>query len=68
MRQVSVESFVASSGLMGAAVWATANLIDLRYSKVSSIPEKALFDKSRRLTEVEKVRQLLRASGGPVGE
>jgi hypothetical protein len=56
MRQVCVESFVASSGLMGAAVWATANLIDLRYSKISSIPEKALFDKSRRLPEVEKVR------------
>ena len=29
-----LRSFV---GLMDAAVWATANLIDLRYSKISSI-------------------------------
>ena len=37
MRQVSVESFVTFFGLMGAAVWATANLVDSRYSKNSSI-------------------------------
>jgi hypothetical protein len=37
MRQVSVESFVTFFGLMGAAVWATANLVDPRYSKNSSI-------------------------------
>src|SRR5262249_6270826 len=37
MRRVSVESFVTFFGLMGAAVWATASLIDLRYSKNSSI-------------------------------
>src|SRR5262245_38339205 len=37
MRQVSVESFVTVFGLMGAAVWATANLVDSRYSKNSSI-------------------------------
>jgi len=36
MRQVSFESFVTSSA-NGRAVWATANLIDLRYSKISSI-------------------------------
>jgi hypothetical protein len=37
MRQVSVESFVTFFVLMGAAVWVTASLIDLRYSKNSSI-------------------------------
>jgi hypothetical protein len=34
---VSVKSFVTFSGLMGAAVWTTANLVDLRYSKISLI-------------------------------
>jgi hypothetical protein len=37
MRQVSVESFVTFFGLMRAAVWATANLVDSRYLKNSSI-------------------------------
>ena len=36
MRQVSVESFVTSPPY-GRAVWATANLIDLRYSKISLV-------------------------------
>jgi hypothetical protein len=34
---VSVESFVTFFSLMGAAVWTTANLVDLSYSKISSI-------------------------------
>jgi hypothetical protein len=37
MRQVDVEKLRSFVGLMGAAVWVTANLIDLRYSKISSI-------------------------------
>jgi hypothetical protein len=34
---VSVESFVTFFALMGAAVRTTANLVDLRYSKISAI-------------------------------
>jgi len=36
---------------MGAAVWATANLIDLRYSKISSIWILRLFPHRTRLKQ-----------------
>jgi hypothetical protein len=50
MRQVSVESFVTSSALW-RVVWATANLIDLRYSKISSIGILKLFPHRTRLKQ-----------------
>src|SRR5262245_62644950 len=61
MRQVSDESFVTFFGLMRAAVWATANLVDSRYSKNSSIwiLNNRLFFAARawcRVPQAEKFR------------